>query len=206
MKAVLSSDLHRARRTLELRAHGTRAPPERLPHGNDARGHMRDQILFRQYRSHRPRPVFGRCRQLRQENARAQRRAFLNANVVFLEQPDVGGDHVIPSFLPCHGGVKTEAAGLLVLVEADVAELDGRLRPVLRNVRHMAVLEQVNVGRLRPMAALQLKADRLADGQKREIVLPDFGAGKIDSLTVLGLDKAGAAGGAHVLDPANHLF
>ena len=69
-----------------------------------------------------------RRRQLRQENARAQGWAFLDADVVFLEQPDVGGDHVIPRLLACHGSVKTEAAGLLVLVEADEAELNGRQR------------------------------------------------------------------------------
>ena len=56
------------------------------------------------------------------------------------------------------------------------------------------------------MAALQFKTDRLAHGKKRKIVLPDFGAGKIDCLTVLRLNKAGAARGAHVLDPANHSF
>src|SRR5690242_6691131 len=125
---------------------------------------------------------------------------------MFLKQSDVGGDHVIPGFLTGYGGVKTEIARLLVLVEADITELNGGLRTALRNVRHMAVLKQVNVGRLGPVAALQFEADGLADGQKREIVLPNFGGGKVDRLTVFGLDKAGAAGGAHVLDPANHLF
>ena len=127
--------------------------------------------------------------QLRQQNARTQGRTFLNADMVLLKKPYVGGDLEVSGLLARHDTVKAESADVVDLVKTYVTELNGRLR-LLGSVRQMVIFKQVHIRRLRPVAALEFKTHGLTYRQERKVVLPDGRSGEVDRLTVLRLDEA----------------
>jgi len=188
---------------VDFRAWRTGPAAERFARGHGSGSYQRNQILFVQHGFDRARLWVDRQAQFRKENLRAQGGAFLNPNVILLKQPHVRGYGVVSRLFAGNHCLEAERTHKTGLIKTNVAELH-RFARLLGRPGCVVIIEQMHIGGLRPVAALQLEAHGLAHRQERKVVFPYGGARKVNRLAVLSLDESRPAGGTQVLDSSDH--